>query len=211
MFNLNNQHLFLQKHVTASFQPSRPGCWAYPDMLQVGNGNMSLDEARTHFAAWVVTSAPLILGFDLTDRQTYQSVYPIVSNQAALQISATWTGKPGALIANNTATPGCYFDAITEAGAKGDVPKAFPRELFACTQIWAKPLAKGAYAVLLINLSEKEQDVKLEYTKVDVSLGNSVAATNVWTGAVVPTKARATVFPLLAPHSSIFLNVDPAV
>ena len=32
----------------------RPGCWAYPDMLEVGNfvGPNSYNESRTHFGAW---------------------------------------------------------------------------------------------------------------------------------------------------------------
>jgi alpha-galactosidase len=30
---------------------SRPGCWAYPDMLEVGN-LASFEEDRAHFGAW---------------------------------------------------------------------------------------------------------------------------------------------------------------
>lgn len=63
---------------------SRPGCWAYPDMLEVGrmegtgqtSAAMSADESASHFAAWAIVSAPLVLGYvcrkdesDDTDRQ----------------------------------------------------------------------------------------------------------------------------------------------
>jgi alpha-galactosidase len=42
-----------------------PGAWNDPDMLEVGNGGMSLDEQRAQFALWAVLGAPLIAGNDL--------------------------------------------------------------------------------------------------------------------------------------------------
>ncbi len=42
-----------------------PGHWNDPDMLEVGNGGMSLDEYRTHFGMWAMLSAPLIAGNDV--------------------------------------------------------------------------------------------------------------------------------------------------
>jgi alpha-galactosidase len=35
-------------------------------MLEVGNGGMTLDEEKTHFALWALAKAPLIIGCDLT-------------------------------------------------------------------------------------------------------------------------------------------------
>ncbi|CAG8720142.1 3968_t:CDS:10, partial [Cetraspora pellucida] len=42
-----------------------PGGWNDPDMLQVGNGHLTLDEQRSHFSIWAALKAPLILGFDI--------------------------------------------------------------------------------------------------------------------------------------------------
>ncbi|CAG8696569.1 25221_t:CDS:10, partial [Racocetra persica] len=42
-----------------------PGGWNDPDMLQVGNGYLTLDEQKSHFAIWAALKAPLILGFDI--------------------------------------------------------------------------------------------------------------------------------------------------
>lgn len=42
-----------------------PGFWNDPDMLEVGNGGMSDDEQRSHFALWAQLSAPLLIGCDL--------------------------------------------------------------------------------------------------------------------------------------------------
>ncbi|KAK4551724.1 hypothetical protein LTR86_010960 [Recurvomyces mirabilis] len=36
-----------------------------PDMLEVGNGNLTLTETRSHFAMWALMKAPLIIGTDL--------------------------------------------------------------------------------------------------------------------------------------------------
>lgn len=43
-----------------------PGGWNDPDMLEVGNGGLSHEEEKTHFALWAVSKAPLIIGCDLT-------------------------------------------------------------------------------------------------------------------------------------------------
>ncbi|CAG8561301.1 12429_t:CDS:10, partial [Cetraspora pellucida] len=42
-----------------------PGGWNDPDMLEIGNGNLTLDEQRSHFSFWAALKAPLILGFDI--------------------------------------------------------------------------------------------------------------------------------------------------
>jgi len=43
-----------------------PGHWNDPDMLEVGNGNMSHDEYITHMSLWVLLAAPLLAGNDLS-------------------------------------------------------------------------------------------------------------------------------------------------
>ena len=44
-----------------------PDHWNDPDMLEVGNGGMTDDEYRTHFALWAMLAAPLMAGNDLRD------------------------------------------------------------------------------------------------------------------------------------------------
>ncbi|TDL16139.1 glycoside hydrolase [Rickenella mellea] len=36
------------------------------DMLQIGNGNMTIDEAKSHWTAWALMKSPLLIGTDLT-------------------------------------------------------------------------------------------------------------------------------------------------
>ncbi|MBQ8210830.1 MAG: alpha-galactosidase [Clostridia bacterium] len=56
-----------------------PGHWNDPDMLEVGNGKLTVDENRTHFSLWCMMSAPLILGNDIRK-------YNVDSNDDVLEI-----------------------------------------------------------------------------------------------------------------------------
>lgn len=44
---------------------SGPGGWNDPDMLEIGNGDLTVDEQKSHFSLWAALKAPLILGFNL--------------------------------------------------------------------------------------------------------------------------------------------------
>ena len=43
-----------------------PGHWNDPDLLEVGNGQLTLAENRSHFSMWAMLAAPLLAGNDLT-------------------------------------------------------------------------------------------------------------------------------------------------
>lgn len=43
-----------------------PGHWNDPDMLQVGNGGLNLDEQKTQVSLWSLLAAPLLVSTDLT-------------------------------------------------------------------------------------------------------------------------------------------------
>ncbi len=47
------------------FSYAGPGHWNDPDMLEVGNGRLSLAENRSHFSMWAMLAAPLLAGNDL--------------------------------------------------------------------------------------------------------------------------------------------------
>ncbi len=58
IYTLLNQQQGLAKY-------AGPGHWNDPDMLEVGNGKLSLAENRTHFSMWAMLAAPLLAGNDL--------------------------------------------------------------------------------------------------------------------------------------------------
>ncbi|RXH54391.1 glycoside hydrolase family 27 protein [Granulicella sibirica] len=43
-----------------------PGHWNDPDMLEVGNGKLTMDENRFHMTLWAMLASPLLAGNDLT-------------------------------------------------------------------------------------------------------------------------------------------------
>jgi len=81
---------------------SRPGCWAYPDMLEIGNFGgpepLRSHEERSHFGLWCVISAPLILGCNMTDAATMDRVWATITNLDALAVNHDWAGLPGTLV-----------------------------------------------------------------------------------------------------------------
>ncbi|CAK0838856.1 unnamed protein product [Prorocentrum cordatum] len=88
---------------------SRPGCWAYLDMLEVGHPPGGTGERhdfqsarswRSHFGAWAVTSSPLILSFDLTNATLMDMAWPFIANPEALRVNSDWAGEAGRLVAS---------------------------------------------------------------------------------------------------------------
>jgi alpha-galactosidase len=61
------------------------GAWNDPDMLEIGNGWLYLDQEKTHFALWSIVKAPLILGCDL-DKISKES-FDIISNKELIDIN----------------------------------------------------------------------------------------------------------------------------
>ena len=113
------------------FNVSVPGCYAYPDMLELGapvvgqyasptrrslcnatDGTvgdsaprLSVEQGRAQFAAWCTVSSPLILGFDLGNETEYATWFPIVTNPLALRIQAAYVANTtGVLLARDAAT-----------------------------------------------------------------------------------------------------------
>jgi len=133
---------------------SRPGCWAHPDMLEVGNlkGPNSFTQSRTHFGAWCIVSAPLYLSLDLTDDAKIDAVWEILSNKEAIAVNQAWHGHPGRLV-------------------KDGGP----------WQLWAKRLADGAQAALLLNRGSSEVDkVTVPLDMLSSELAKGATARDVW-------------------------------
>jgi len=70
-----------------------PGHWNDPDMLEVGNGKLTLAENRTHFSMWAMLAAPLLAGNDLTAMKP--EVMAILTNRDVIAIDQDRLGKQG--------------------------------------------------------------------------------------------------------------------
>ena len=73
-----------------------PGHWNDPDMLEVGNGKLSLDENRAHFSMWAIFAAPLLAGNDLT--QMKPEIKAILTNRDVIAIDQDRLGQQGSRI-----------------------------------------------------------------------------------------------------------------
>ena len=68
-----------------------PGHWNDPDMLEVGNGGMNLEEYRTHMSLWALLAAPLLAGNDLTTMKP--ETIALLTNKEVIAIDQDSLGK----------------------------------------------------------------------------------------------------------------------
>lgn len=123
--NLQTLNAFLSKQQLAPPGPgnwplSKPGCWAYPDSVQTGQ-YARLEEDRTNFGAWAVTSSPLILGMNVVDESALDRVWDIVSNEVAIQINQAWAGHPGRLVRETHRTLADSYPRAVECSGSSSV------------------------------------------------------------------------------------------
>jgi alpha-galactosidase len=75
---------------------AHPGAFNDPDMLEIGNGALTLGEQRVQFSAWSILSAPLIAGNDLTVMSEDTRI--ILTNAALIAINQDPLGLQAALV-----------------------------------------------------------------------------------------------------------------
>lgn len=135
-----------------------PGSFADMDMLEIGVGNFTLDEQKTHFAFWAALKSPLIIGADLT--KISNESLAILKNKDLLAISQDPLGK-----AVN------YLPALSSENK---------------WQTWAGPLSGNRTVVLVFN--EQAAPVSNNSTACAISLdqipgvgdANEYAIQDVW-------------------------------
>jgi alpha-galactosidase len=72
---------------------SGPGHWNDPDMLEVGNGKLTLVENRSHFSWWALLAAPLLAGNDLPNMKP--EIHDILTNRDVIAIDQDPLGRQG--------------------------------------------------------------------------------------------------------------------
>ena len=77
IYNIINQQSGLAKY-------AGPGHWNDPDMLEVGNGRLTLAENRSHFSMWAMLAAPLLAGNDLPNMKP--EIKAILTNKDVIAI-----------------------------------------------------------------------------------------------------------------------------
>eukprot|EP01018_Ginkgo_biloba_P022381 Gb_21988 [translate_table: standard] len=69
------------------------GGWNDPDMLEVGNGNMTTAEYRSHFSIWALMKSPLLIGCDI--RSASKETLEILGNTEVIDVNQDSLGVQG--------------------------------------------------------------------------------------------------------------------
>ena len=155
------------------------GCWAYPDMLEVGNlvdsDGRDVGHAwnEAHFAAWCIISSPLVLGFDLMDEAKLDTVWPIIANHEAIAVNQRWAGHPGFLVRAWTPAGSSKISGkpLHKYQWDGDVYSS--AAMIDTMQMWAKPQPNASVAILVINAGLETASYSLDLS--ELSLPQQVA------------------------------------
>lgn len=70
-----------------------PGHWNDPDMLEIGNGRLNLNEQRTQMSLWCMLAAPLLSGNDLTHMS--KETLAILTNREVIAVDQDPKGIQG--------------------------------------------------------------------------------------------------------------------
>jgi hypothetical protein len=109
---------------TPASPPPRPVAPPYaPPVLQVGNAGLSPTEAKAHFAAWALIASPLLIGTDISNGVDAATL-AILAAPEVIGVSQDPLGVQGVRVSPHA-----------PAG----------------TECWARPLADGTVAALLLN------------------------------------------------------------
>lgn len=103
----------LYNHTVKLYKYAGVGGWNDPDMLEVGNGKLTFEQNRSHFALWCMMCAPLILGNDL--RNISDDVLKIVKNPYLIAINQDALGVPAKRVVKGT------VDVLVKPLADGSV------------------------------------------------------------------------------------------
>jgi alpha-galactosidase len=76
-----------------------PGHWNDPDMLEVGNGGLTVPESRAHFSFWALFAAPLMAGNDL--RSMSRETAEILTAREVIAVDQDPLGMQGRKVRDN--------------------------------------------------------------------------------------------------------------
>ncbi|TFK44245.1 glycoside hydrolase superfamily [Crucibulum laeve] len=129
------------------------------DMMEIGNGALTVQEQRTHFAAWVFLKSPILLGTDLSKLSSAQ--LDIIKNKELLAFHQDAT----------VGTPAIPFTPYSGA------PTTSPQEYFSGTS------SKGTH-VFIINTSSSSATKQFIFSNVPgLGTSGSFKVHDMWSGS----------------------------
>ena len=127
----------IYNHTIRLYKNASPGHVNDPDMLEVGNGKLTIEENRAHFTLWCMMAAPLVLGNDLRELQNgskkSDAILKIVTNENLIRVDQDSLVKPAKRIAR-----------------KGTI------------DILARPLSNGDIALCFFNMGRSKKEIEFD-------------------------------------------------
>lgn len=161
---------------------TRTAHWPLIDVIQVGRGGQSFEEYRSQVSMYVLLCSPLVLGVDLRNATWIAAALPHITNSEVIGIHQDPLGKHAVRI------PG--------AAASG-------------SQVWARPLHGGSFAVVLWNTEgTSPTDITLD-TEAITGTKSSWYIRDVWAAQDVGGPQRLWQAIGVLPRSLRLLKISP--
>ena len=159
-----------------------------PDMLEVGNGNLTIEETRSHFALWAIMKSPLLIGTDLTNLT--QTNIDILQNKHLLAFNQDPVyGKPGQPYKWGI-NPDWTFNATNPA------------------EYWSGSFTKGTLVAMLNTLNET-RTMKAQFAEIpELTHSGSYKVINAWTGENMGCKSGSVSMQLKAHDTAVLVLED---
>jgi len=202
---------------------SYPGCWAYPDMLEVGcqhgpggasDPGLTIAETRTHFGAWVIVSSPLTLSHDVNSDTIMDQIWRIITNTEVLAVSQSYAGFSGGPFKSSDSQ--VVLDSVNHAamekGMTEEERMATGQTVAPSFHYFYKPLkvAGAETAVLLMNNGDSAATLSLNFADVPGVACSKCHVRDIWNKVDLGIFTTAFVAKSVGTHDSAFLIITPA-
>ncbi|KAL3931877.1 MAG: hypothetical protein SGARI_004101 [Bacillariaceae sp.] len=158
------------------------GGWNDPDMLEVGNGDLTIAEQRAHFTLWCLIKSPLLLGNDL--RNIPHEVLQLITNKEVIALNQDPLGKQGYKRWSESVTSSVNATRhLRTAENDVDFEKGNDSEV---VEVWAGDLAGGDVAVVLLNRASSSQQIAAKFQDVGIDPAISVKVRDLWAHKDLP-------------------------
>jgi alpha-galactosidase len=193
------------------------GGWNDPDMLEVGNGDLTIAEQRAHFTMWCLIKSPLLLGNDL--RNMSPEVLEIISNKEVIALNQDPLGKQGykrwsqsvgsnAQVKNRvrSGTHLVYQDNEKLLSFNNDDDDDDDEEEI--IEVWAADLDGGDVAVVLLNRASQSQEITAQFEDIGIDPGLLADIRDLWAHKDLE-RQRTSVTATVDSHDVVALRLTP--
>lgn len=182
------------------------GGWNDPDILEVGNGDLTLGENRAHFTLWCLAKAPLLLGNDLTNIPP--EIFDIITNKEVI----AWNQDPLGVQGYMRWTSAAAVAAVAASNTMNDDPlmsTLLDGDAANATEIWAGDLAGGDVALVLLNRSPETKSIYCYFQDIGITGAVPVRVRDVWKHEDWKDVQRQSLTATVPSHDVVALRLTP--